>query len=236
VADRARYRVVFLDLGGTLIDAADYPRWVELGRSVGLELDEYHLAHAYHEVHRETDGPVPPSKPEFWESVLTRASGAPVARAAAESFYEALRADRSPPRLYSDARRCLVHLREQGRRLAIISNSTSEASVRAILKATLIEPFFEAVISSGTEGVAKPDVRIFRRAVERMAVAPAEAFHVGDLAYRDARAAQLAGLASVWLNREGWGFGEDPPEITSLAELPYYLEALEGSSEGARVK
>jgi HAD superfamily hydrolase (TIGR01509 family) len=231
--DPPRFRAVFFDVGGTLVDERDYPLWVEIGRSVGLELDEYHLAHAYLEVERETDIARPPSHEERWQLVLERSAGRPVPLAQAAAFLEGWRNSPVVPRVYSDAVRCLVQLREDVRRLGVISNSRSEESLRLLLeKAGLLE-FFEVVISSGTEGVAKPEPEIFRRAVAKLGVPVAEAFHVGDLAYRDAKAAQAAGLGSVWLNREGTGFGDDPPEITSLTELPFHLRSLEGAAGAA---
>jgi len=224
------FDIVFLDVGGTLVDERDYPLWVELGRSVGVELDEYHLAHAYLEVERETDTPDPPSHEARWQQILTRASGAPVSAATASKFMEAWHRSPVRPRVYSDVVRCLVQLRNDGRRLGVISNSRSEESLRLLLDRAGLVNFFEVVVSSGTEGVAKPDPEIFRRAAARARVAVASAFHVGDLAYRDAKAARAAGLGSVWLNREGTGFGDDPPEITSLTELPFHLLSLEGRS------
>jgi HAD superfamily hydrolase (TIGR01509 family) len=223
-----RFRVVFLDVGGTLLDERDYPLWVEIGRTIGLELDEYHLAHAYLEVERETDTPDPPGSEERWRQVLAKASGGTVPIATAAEFVEGWRNSPVVPRVYSDVGRCLVQLREEGRRLGVISNSRSEESLRLLLEKAALLGFFEVVVSSGTEGVAKPAPEIFRRAAAKMGVPPGEAFHVGDLAYRDAKAARAAGLGSVWLNREGTGFGEDPPEITSLTELPFYVGALEG--------
>ena len=233
-ASGPRFRAVFLDLGGTLLDERDYPAWVEIGAALGLDVDEYHLAHAYLEVERETDTPRPPPHEERWREVLTRASGARVDLATARRFYDELRAHPSPPRLYSDVRRSLVQLREDGRRLGIISNSRSESSVRELLQATDLIAFFEVVVSSGSEGVEKPDPEIFRRAAGKLDLPVASCFHVGDLAYRDAKAAQAAGFGSVWLNREGTGFGEDPPEITSLTELPFHLLSLEGRLDGPR--
>jgi HAD superfamily hydrolase (TIGR01509 family) len=230
------FEVVFFDLGGTLIDERDGPKWAEMGRELGLTLDEYHLLHAYTEVLRETDGPVRITMESLWGQVLDRASGEKVDPDLVRAFLDRGLKERSPARLFSDARRCLVQVRDQGRRLGVISNSRSEEHVRELLREARIEAFFEAVVSSGTERVAKPDPEIFRRAAARMRVDPAHAFHIGDLAFRDAKAARAAGFGSVWLNRDGWGFGEDPPEITSLTELPAYLEGLEEDLVGARVK
>jgi FMN phosphatase YigB (HAD superfamily) len=221
---------VFLDVGGTLVDERDYPHWVELGRGVGLELDEYHLAHAVVEVERETDTPDPPTHEARWMAILGRASGQPVSLAKASEFLQAWHRSPVAPRLYSDAVRCLVQLRDEGRRLGVISNSRSEESLRLILGQATVLSFFDVIVSSGTEGVEKPNPEIFRRAAARMGVPVGGSFHVGDLAYRDAKAARAAGLGSVWLNREGTGFGDDPPEITSLTELPFHLSSLEAGA------
>src|SRR5580693_3116440 len=106
--DPPRFRAVFFDVGGTLVDERDYPMWVEIGRSVGLELDEYHLAHAYLEVERETDTASPPSHEERWRLVLERSSGRPVPLSKAADFREGWRNSPVVPRVYSDVVRCLV--------------------------------------------------------------------------------------------------------------------------------
>ena len=231
-----RIRTVFFDLGGTLLNEYDFPDWVEVGRAVGITLDESHLAHAYLEVDRENDRPDPPPLLVWWREVLTRASGVPVSEETTRAFGERLAAHPTELRLYSDARRCLVQLREQGRRMSVISNSRSEEHLGDLLERAGIRSFFDVLVSSGTEGVAKPDRRIFERALARTGSRAEESFHVGDRAFRDAKAAAAAGLRSVWLNREGTGFGEDPPEITSLTELPFYLLSLEGRLDVAPVK
>jgi len=112
----------------------------------------------------------------------------------------------------------------------VVSNSTSEARVRAILDRAGIVDFFARVVSSGTEGVAKPDPEIFHRAVGRLEVRPEEALYVGNLANTDARGARAAGLHAVWLNRDGTGLGIDPPEITSLLEVPLCVHLLDAGS------
>ena len=221
-------RGVLFDLGGTLVDERAFDTMVEFAAVAGLELDEGHLAHAYAEVERESDGPQRWSVERFWAAVLERAAGRPVAPTVTERFFEQTRRWSPVPRLYSDTTRCLTQLREEGRAMGVVSNSRSEESVRATLRATGIHDFFRVVVSSGTEGVAKPDPEIFRRAVERLRIPLEECFYVGNLAYTDAKAARSAGLRSAWLHRDGWGFGDDPPEITSLTELPFHLWELEG--------
>jgi HAD superfamily hydrolase (TIGR01509 family) len=219
--------LVLFDLGGTLIEEREYADWAEAARRWGLDLGEEPLARAYSEIQRETD--VPPRRPttaEFWQKVLSRALESPVGLPVAEQFVAYWHEHPSAPRLFSDARGCLERLQRERRRMGVISNSRSEASIRDKMRQTGILDFFEVVLSSGTEGVEKPDPEIFRRGLRRSGVPPSEAFYVGDLEYTDAKAARAAGLRSVWLNRDGTGMG-DEPEITSLTELPFHLAKIE---------
>jgi len=124
-------------------------------------------------------------------------------------------------------RRCLDTLAHERRHLGIVSNSSSEASLRRLLDRVGVLSYFERIVSSGTEGVAKPDAAIFRRATERLQVEPTETLYVGNLPWTDTRAALAAGLHSVWLNRDGTGMGSDPPEITSLLEVPLCVRQIE---------
>ncbi len=97
-------------------------------------------------------------------------AGREVESATAERFWARVRASRQERTLpvFSDVRRCLDALRAEHRSLGIVSNSSSEASVRRILDRAGILDDFERVVSSGTEGVAKPNPEIFRRTVQRL--------------------------------------------------------------------
>lgn len=233
MAREARVDWVFFDLGGTLIDYADPVRWAECASAVGITVEPEHLAHTHEEVERESDGARQPlSSREFWRTVLTRSSGTPIDDATIGRFEEEYLRNPAQPRLFSDTVRCLSELRTDRRRMGVISNSRSAEAVRWHLRDAGIEGYFAWVISSGTEGVEKPDARIFQLAVERARTTPAAAAHIGDQPGRDARAASRAGLHGIWLNRRGTGFGDDPPELTSLTELPHYLRELD--REGSR--
>jgi len=235
----ARIRAVVFDLGGTLVDERDFPGWVDLARRIYLDLDPDTLAHFFAEVERELDAdPLGLERQElrveFWRRVLSRASGKAVDAATADKFLTLLHESEPPIHLYSDVRRCLDQLKAERRTLGVVSNSTSEAAVRRILDRVGILAYFGRVVSSGTEGVAKPNPEIFRRAVARLGVAPAEALFVGNLLVTDARGAAAAGLHAAWLNREGMEQGDDPPEIMSLLEVPLLLARLERPGAAAR--
>lgn len=224
---RTRITTVFFDLGGTLVDEQDIAGWLEEASKIGLDIPADDLAHAYLEVLRETDCTPRVPFSEFWRMVLGRAAQREVGPATAERFSQAYFRRERPLPLFSDTRRCLEDLQAEGRRLGVISNSRGEDHVREVLIRRGIAGFFRTIVSSGSEGVSKPDPEIFRRALLRLNAAPEESFYVGDLAFTDARAASAVGLHSVWLNRSGTGFGDDPPEITSLLEVPLCIRQLE---------
>ena len=223
---------MLFDLGGTLVDERDYAGWCDLARRFYLEIDPDAMTHAYLEVEREVDeSPPPPSGVDaaidFWRRVLARAAEKELPTELAAKFVATVRGTERPFGLYSDTRRCLDTLSGEHRQLGVVSNSTSEAQVRQILHRVGILDYFSRVVSSGTEGVAKPDPEIFLRAVRRMNLRPEETFYVGNLRHTDAKGAAAAGLHSVWLNRYGFGYGEDPPEITSLLEVPLWVRRVE---------
>lgn len=226
-------RAVLFDLGGTLIDERYFAEWTEVAERCLLRTDVERLAHAYGEVQRAVDALPRPElrgldgERDFWRQVLAEATGREVVLETVDRFLTAARALDLPVHLFSDARRCLDALRAERRTLAVVSNSSSEARVRALLDRAGILDYFVRVVSSGTEGVAKPDPEIFLRTVRRLGVMPSEAFYVGNLPTSDARAARAAGLHSVWLHRDGTGLGDDPPEITSLLEVPLWVRRIE---------
>jgi HAD superfamily hydrolase (TIGR01662 family) len=220
-------RAVFFDLGDTLVDVRSYALCLEVARGVMIDLESDAFVHAFQEAVRLNDRPDPVSYEEFWHQVLTNASGRPVTSHTVTRFLADLEQRPNTGRLFSDTRRCLETLKVQGRTLGVISNSRSEEAIRSLMNSVGILPFFSVVVSSGTEGVAKPDPEIFRRALTRANVPASASFYVGDLAFTDALAARAAGLHSVWLHRNGTGFGEDPPEITSLLEVPLAIRKIE---------
>ena len=81
-----------------------------------------------------------------------------------------------------------------GYRVGLLSNATSD--VRRFFTASGIADHFDAITISGEEGVMKPDERIYRIALARLAVQPNEAVFVDDFSANIA-AARALGLAGV---------------------------------------
>ena len=88
--------------------------------------------------------------------------------------------------------RALDELRDQGLRLACVSNW--DVSLGEALAAAGVVDRLDAVVSSAEAGVPKPDPRPLLLALERLGVEPARALHVGD-EESDRLAAEAAGLA-----------------------------------------
>jgi HAD superfamily hydrolase (TIGR01509 family) len=218
-------------MGGTLVEDRDFEAFCEIAEQVGIAAHPDDLAEAVRWGMNEFDRPgSDPGRSDYWAAVLSRASKSDVPTPLVRTYIDRLRRLPRVPHLFSDVRRCLERLTEDRRLLGVVSNSWSEEGVRYALRQVGILGFFSVIVSSGTEGVAKPEKEIFLRAAQRIGVAPAEAFYVGDLPNTDARAAAAAGMHSVWLHRDGDGLGDDPPEITSLSELPKLVSRTEGAS------
>ncbi len=125
--------------------------------------------------------------------------------------------------LYDDVVETLVHLRDSGYRLGIISNF--EGWLAELLDHLGIRHLFEVVAISGPLAVEKPDPKIFRWAMEQAGAEPEACAHVGDQPYFDAEAAIGCGMQGVLLDRYGqWAdLDVDYPKIARLSELESVL-------------
>ncbi len=107
--------------------------------------------------------------------------------------------------------------------LALLTNGIS-AVQRGRIERSGIGGFFRAVVISEEVGLAKPDPRIFRLAVDGMGLSAGEVLCVGDSPASDIRGGRLAGLDTCWVRTPGEEYppGEPPPDyrIDDLRELP----------------
>ncbi len=125
----------------------------------------------------------------------------------------------------------LDRLRRSGRRLAILSNYPDGDAIRASLRRTGLEPWFDAVVVSADLGFVKPHPLPFARLLERLALPPGDVLFVGDNWLADIQGARRAGCPVVWTRQ--WVPIEDmprraddrPPHATigHLTELPALL-------------
>lgn len=113
---------------------------------------------------------------------------------------------------FPEATRVLASLRAAGFELGIITNGKQIVQQRKIDRLGFA-PLVDTILISESEGIKKPDPRIFQRALERLEVAPAEALYVGDHPIADVQGAVSAGLSAVWRRTPTWA----PPEVEHRA-------------------
>jgi putative hydrolase of the HAD superfamily len=128
------------------------------------------------------------------------------------------------------AQATLISLRADGRKTGIISNGSAVVQ-NGKIDATGLRPLVDAVLISETEGLRKPDRRIFELALHRIGVAAHETIFVGDNPIADVDGARNAGLIAVWFRgTSAWPEGVTPPEhaVTTLPEVLALARRLSG--------
>ena len=127
--------------------------------------------------------------------------------------------------LYPETVKVLEGLKTQQYELGIISNFDSRLFVG--LRGLGIADYFQTVTISSLAHAAKPSGRIFTQALEKHAVDPDDAVHVGDSLDEDVKGAQQAGLTGILVERESCKRIQGVRTIRSLEELPSLLSPVE---------
>ncbi|MEP6888806.1 MAG: HAD-IA family hydrolase [Nitrospirales bacterium] len=132
--------------------------------------------------------------------------------------------------LYPETLSVLKRLKEQGVELGVISNFDSR--LFTVLRGLGLTELFDTVTISTLSQVAKPSSRIFQLALEKHAVDPGEAMHVGDSVRDDLEGARRAGLHAALVDRDGEHLLLQESEagqaliLRSLEDLPQRLAVL----------
>ena len=128
------------------------------------------------------------------------------------SFREIFPRHCKPP---EDCLPTLQSLKSSGMKLAIITNGPVSWQMRKI-QLCGVDPFFDSILISEAEGIAKPNPQIFMRALDRCGVQANETIFVGDYPEYDIAGALSAGLLPVWKQKPYWTVA---PEIDRIEEL-----------------
>ncbi len=222
--------VVTLDAMGTLVELLDpAPSLVVALRALGVEADERQAAAALREEiafyrrHHDTAG-------DHVSLALLRMrcaavlgeglvrAGVDVGALEPERLRDALLAAlRFRP--YPEVAGALCALRSAGHRLVVVSNW--DVSLHDMLRDSGLDELVDGAISSAEARAAKPDARIFERALELVGGRGEGGLHAGDSLAHDVAGARAAGLRPVLVVRGG----PRPPVpdgvavVGSLAEL-----------------
>jgi putative hydrolase of the HAD superfamily len=117
----------------------------------------------------------------------------------------------------------LQYFKEQGVKLALVSNGMSTGQWRKVKRFNL-EPLFDCILIEGDFGTGKPDGRVFQHVLDLIKVRNENTWMVGDHLHFDVGGGKAAGLYTVWVDWQQMGVPEGHPVqpdriIRSIAEL-----------------
>ena len=125
---------------------------------------------------------------------------------------------------YDNAENVLKHLSQKGYRLGVIANQSFGTKER--LENWGLIKYFDIVLASAEEGVSKPDIEIFRRALTAANCPPENAAMVGDRLDNDIVPAKKLGMKTVRIKQGFNGYARvtnenerADHEINDLSEL-----------------
>lgn len=120
---------------------------------------------------------------------------------------------------FEDAVPALTILKDLGYRICVFSNGQRKQQERK-LERTGLDGHIDGLITSSDLGLSKPDPAAFGAAWKALGVDKDRSCYVGDDLMNDVRAAALAGIRAVWINRaDGPRATAGVIEIGSLVEL-----------------
>ncbi|MFC1920802.1 HAD family hydrolase [Chloroflexota bacterium] len=223
-----KYKAVIFDLFGTLVDVFSLSEHEEMLKNLGAVIDvpyEEFRPVWYEATKNRNIGIYPTSRENIvyiCKKLGVSADEQKVERALEIRFEFVRRA--MVPR--NDAVQVLSQIRTRGMKTGLISNSTP--IVTEIWPETPFPPHFDTAVFSCTEGIKKPDMRIYRLALERLRIKPEDCLYIGDGDSNELTGAGETGMYPVLIrvdyetdpdhtiaDRQEW----DGPMISSLTEV-----------------
>lgn len=157
---------------------------------------------------------------------------------AVDACFDAFFIQRNKPSFFHGAVDTLKELRQRGFRLGAVTDGNAD-----VFSIPELDGMFEFAVTAGQVGVAKPDPRIFERALELASVHPSEMLYVGDNFGKDVQGPAALGIQSVWVHNPNlllnplfkeyhWGAHPVIPEnphdvaVAVIQAVPELLEML----------
>lgn len=100
-------------------------------------------------------------------------------------------------------------------------------NMNSVLKEFGLDGYFTGIVESAVEGVRKPNPDIFRIAVNRLGVLPADTVMIGDSLSKDILPAMEVGCKSVWLKGEQW----EDESVSATCSPNFTITTLRGISK-----
>lgn len=135
--------------------------------------------------------------------------------------------------LYPGAFELLQELREQGKRVGLVTNGFAETHHEKITLLKLRE-LLDGIFIADEVGMVKPDPLLFVHACHVLGSTPQHGAMVGDRYERDIRGATEAGLFTVWVNVRAEKIPADaaPPDAVceAIVDVGPILRGIEAAS------
>jgi putative hydrolase of the HAD superfamily len=125
--------------------------------------------------------------------------------------------------IYKVARQELESMAE---RCPLVLVTNFYGNMNSVLKEFGIDRYFAGIVESAVEGVRKPNPDIFRLAVNRLGVLPADAVMIGDSLSKDIIPAMEVGCKTIWLKGEQW----EDESVSATCSPDYIVSTLQGVS------
>jgi putative hydrolase of the HAD superfamily len=245
-----KIRALLFDANGTLIDI-ETDEWMEEAyRAIshfltyqGIRMRRFEVRDLYFRIMKEQFAATTEKYPEFdvvavWREFLRRQatdftrSLDPAKLDRMPLFLAEMQRGISRKRLvaFPQTQEILAQLKTQYF-LAVVSDAQTAYAVPELHRAGLAE-FFNPIVISGDYGYRKPDPRLFRTALEKLAVGPEEAIFIGNDPFRDISGARQAGMKTILFcpNGNPGCPSESAPDylLYQYADLPRAIQFLGG--------
>jgi putative hydrolase of the HAD superfamily len=183
-------RAVYFDLGGVLVRTEFQAPRQHLAERLGMEYDGIFKAVFESETSRQASiGAI--SEDEHWAAVMRKLHlPASDTQAVRDEFFAGDVTDRKLLDFMRELRKTM--------KVGLISNAWS--GLRPWIVEEKFDDAFDAMIISAETGVMKPDARIYRIALEKLGVAPAEAVLLDDFP-ENVEGARAVGMAAIHFTR-----------------------------------
>lgn len=223
-------RFVYFDVGGTLLDPTPSVGrvYAEAGASHGLRAPPEAIEAAFRHqwsAHVAALGrtaltlaKTEEENLDWWRQLVFRVLAEVGFSGEREAVFQACWAAFERPsawHVYEDARPTLEALAAGGLPLGVLSNW--DQRLPALLEKLELRRYFDPLVVSCFEGVEKPDLRLYRRACERVGLAPEHILYVGDKTELDLEPARALGMHAYLIDRRARS--SNPHRLGSLREL-----------------
>jgi putative hydrolase of the HAD superfamily len=208
-------RAIAFDANGTLVEIVTEDDMEQIFRAAGhfltyqgISLRRHQVKDLYFQYMKQQRKANPESHPEFdaaaiWRRIIDEhmsdfTRGLPREKLAHMPLFLAEMSrgiSRRRLRLYPHVRPVLRALRAHFP-LALVTDAQSTWARGELAQVGILQ-YFDPLVVSGDHGYRKPDGRLFRYALDAMAVAPEHTLYVGNNMYRDIYGAHHAGMRTV---------------------------------------